>query len=309
MALPEEFIERFREIYPEDADALLGTFDERKYVTFRINPLKTDRESALKKLLEAGVNPQPVDWYEYAFKAEAKSRKILTHSDLFKNGEIYIQSLSSMLAPLALDPQPGETVLDLTASPGGKSLMIAALMHNRGRLSVVEPGKDRFFKLKANLERGGVAIARLYRTDGRGVGNKCPEMFDRVLLDAPCTTEAKFKTCDPESFAYWSGRKIKEMSRLQHRLMASAIKSLEPGGTLLYATCSFEPEENEAVVDKALKKEPALKVVPIHLPVQNIRRGFTAWRNKTYDPSLADTLRILPTDEMEGFYLAKLTRT
>ncbi len=309
MSLPEGFTKRFCEIYPDIAQKLLSTFDTPKRVSFRINPLKSDRESALKRVENLGVELSEVEWYDLAFTAEAKFKDILTHSDLFENGEIYIQSLSSMLAPYILSPKPGETVLDLTAAPGGKSLMMAAMMENRGWLSVVEPGKERFFRLKANLQRGGVSIAHYYMSDGRSVGSKCPAMFDRVLLDAPCTTEAKFKSYEKKSYAYWSERKIKEMSRLQNRLMVSAVKSLKPGGTLLYATCSFEPEENEAVVDRALKRFPELKLLPIDLPIKNFRTGFCSWKKKSFDPSLSKSVRILPNESMEGFFLAKLTLT
>lgn len=307
-ALPEAFIERFRAIYPEQSEALLETFDRPKPASFRINPLKTDIQSALQRLADEGIEAQPVPWYPYAFTAKPEDRKKLTRSPLFISGEIYIQSLSSMLAPLLLDAQPGETVLDLTAAPGGKSLMIAAQMRNSGWLSVVEPGRDRFFRLKANLERGGVTIGHYYMTDGRGVGRKCPEMFDRVLLDAPCSTEAKFRRLDPESFAYWSERKIREMAKLQQRLMAAAMQSLKPGGTLVYATCSFAPEENEAIIDKTLARFAQMHVEPIHLPIANQTRGLTAWRKKRYDVRVADAVRILPTDTMEGFFLCKMVK-
>ncbi len=307
MSLPEAFIKRFREIYPKHAEALLETFEKPKPVSFRVNPLKSDVKTALHLIEKMGIRPYPVEWYDHGFIVDSRFREILTHSGLFSNGEIYIQGLSSMVAPLVLEPKPGETVLDLAASPGGKSLMIAALMQNRGILSVVEPGKERFFRLKSNLERGAVTIAKFYMCDGRGVGNKCPSMFDRVLLDAPCSTEAKFRSYSKKSYAYWSERKIKEMSKLQTRLLLSAVKSLKPGGSLLYATCSFEPEENEAVVDKVLKKVPALKVSPLFIPVKNIHSGFTSWRNREFDPSLAKTVRILPSKYMDGFYLAKLT--
>jgi len=174
MALPEKFVERLREIYPEDAKSVLESFKAQEYLSFRINPLKTDRKRVLEELAKLGVRPESVEWYEYAFTTDAGMKNVLTRSDLFRKGEIYIQSLSSMLAPLALEPEPGETILDLAAAPGGKSLMIAAMMQNRGWLSVVEPGKDRFFRLKANLELGGVTIAHYYMTDGRSVGAKCP---------------------------------------------------------------------------------------------------------------------------------------
>ncbi|WP_353662243.1 RsmB/NOP family class I SAM-dependent RNA methyltransferase [Hydrogenimonas sp. SS33] len=307
-ALPESFVERFRAIYPEEADRLLETFGHPKPVSFRVNPLKTTVDAVLTTLQEAGLAPEPVPWYAHAFTLPAKDRDALTHSPLFASGDIYIQSLSSMLAPLMLSPKPGETVLDLTAAPGGKSLMMAAQMQNEGLLSVVEPGRDRFFRLKANLERGGVAIARFFMRDGRGVGNKTPERFDKVLLDAPCSTEAKFKSYDPKTYAYWSERKIKEMARLQQRLLASAVKALKPGGTLLYATCAFAPEENEAVIDKALSRHEDLTLLEMSLPVENYRCGLTSWRKKRFHPDLSKTMRILPTERMDGFYLALLRK-
>ena len=132
MYLPEKFVERLHEIYPQDAKRVIGTFNRKKEVSFRINPLKADPQAVLKKLRDMGVEPEPVEWYRYAYSTDAKFKEILSRSELFENGEIYIQSLSSMLAPLVLAPGPDETVLDLTASPGGKSLMIAAMMQNSG---------------------------------------------------------------------------------------------------------------------------------------------------------------------------------
>ncbi len=308
MALPERFVERFREIHPDDADTLLKTFERPRKTAFRINPIKISVEEALERLRAEGFEPEPVGWYPYAFTLPPEARPRLARTELFNEGAIYIQSLSSMLAPLVLEPKPGETVLDLAAAPGGKSLMIAAMMENDGWLSVVEPGKDRFFRLKANLECGGVTIAHYYMTDGRAVGNKTPERFDRVLLDAPCSTESKFRADDPETYAYWSERKIKEMAKLQQRLLASAVKALKPGGTLLYATCSFAPEENEAVVDKALRRHPELCIQPLDLPVENVRPGLTEWRGKSFHPDIVHTVRVLPNERMDGFYLCKFTK-
>ncbi len=308
MALPSEFVERFKAIYPDDADGLLPLFDAPKPLSFRINPLKIDPEEALRRLKEAGFLPKSVDWYDLAFTLPPEDRDRLVRSPLFERGEIYIQSLSSMLAPLALQPRPGEAVLDLAAAPGGKTLMMAALMRNEGLLSAVEPGRDRFFRLKANLDRGGVTIAKCYMTDGRGVGRKTPERFDKVMLDAPCSTEAKFRSFDPETTRYWSLKKVKEMAKLQTRLLFSAYQALKPGGTLLYATCSFAPEENEAVVDKLLKKEPNAAVKPLNLPIDNQTPGLTTWGKKRFDKNLAQCVRVLPNQVMEGFFLAKIVK-
>ena len=148
-----------------------------------------------------------------------------------------------MLATLVLDPQPGEDVLDLAAASGGKTLHIAAKMRNEGKLSAVGPVRGQSFKLQTNLKRYGSEITRTYMTNGRTVGKKTPERFDRVLLDAPCSDESRIHQDDPESWQHWKLRKIKEQARKQYGLIRSASAALKPGGTLLYCTCSFAPEK------------------------------------------------------------------
>jgi 16S rRNA (cytosine1407-C5)-methyltransferase len=227
---------------------------------------------------------------------------------LFNEGRIYIQGLSSQLAAIILDPRPGETVLDLAAAPGGKTLHIAALMHNEGQLSAVEPVKHRFFKLKANLERGDASMVKTYLRDGREVGNKVPERFDRVLLDAPCSSEARIRSGRPETWAHWSEKKIKEVARKQKRLLISAIRALKPGGTLLYSTCSFAPEENELVIQDALRRYPEMKVIPADIPVDNVQQGLSEWAGKSLNPEVKKCTRILPNQHMDGFFLCLLQK-
>lgn len=305
--LPPRFVERLEALFPPDLSArLLNTFREPKRCAFRINPLKSDASEVLPALHRLGIVPEPVSWYAEAFTVDASQKSLLTRNPLFEEGRIYIQNLSSMLAPLILAPRPKEQVLDLAAAPGGKTLLIAALMRNEGWISAVEPNKERFFRLKANLERGGVTIAHTYRSDGRGIGNKCPAMFDRVLLDAPCSTEVKFKEAVPQTYAYWSEKKIIETAKLQKRLLLSAVKSLKPNGTLLYATCSFAPEENEMVIDWLLRKEPSMQLEPVDLPVENLQPAVTAWKKWKASADMAPCIRILPDERMDGFFLAKL---
>jgi len=309
--LPDEFTERLRRLFPPEITArILPTFSQRKTTTFRVNPLKSDAESLRRELESLGLSIEEVAWLPGAFRLrDPDQRRALTESDAFYEGRLYIQNLSSMLAPLILEPRPGEQVLDLAAAPGGKTLMMAGMMENRGWISAVEPVKDRFHRLKRNLDSAGAAIVHTYMKDGRGVGRTCPAMFDRVLLDAPCSSEAKFSTLDPKSYAYWSPRKVKESQRLQKRLILSAWESLRPGGRLLYSTCSFSPEENEAVVDHLLRKAPGAKLLPIELPIDNQLEGLTRWEKKRYDPSLLQSRRILPTEEMDGFFLALIEKT
>jgi NOL1/NOP2/sun family putative RNA methylase len=275
--------------------AAMRTFSIEKPTTFWINPL---REGTREEL--AAFTREPVGWID-AYVVPPDMRRGLTETAAFREGRIYVQSLSSMLAPLALDPQPGEEVLDLAAAPGGKTLRIAALMQNRGRIAAVEPIKDRFFRLRANLERCGVTIARTYRKDGRTIGAKVPGRFDRVLLDAPCSSEARVSALDPSSYAHWSPRKIREAARKQRGLVLSAFDALKPGGALVYCTCSFAPEENEDVVLHLLERRPSAELSPLAVPIENV---VPALARSTAE--LPYALRVLPTPTMDGFFLARV---
>ena len=307
--LPVEFTERLRRLLPpERYEEILETFHRPKSTTFRVNPIKNDAETLRKELEASGLHPEPIPRLPGAFRLPPEERRALTEHDAFYEGRLYIQNLSSMLAPMILDPQPGERILDLAAAPGGKTLMMAGMMENRGWISAVEPVKDRFHKLRANIARAGATIVHTYMKDGRGVGRTVPESFDRVLLDAPCSSEAKFTTLKPKSYAFWSLRKIKESQKLQKRLILSAWESLKPGGRLLYSTCSFAPEENEAVVDYLLAKREDARLLPVELPIGDTMEGVIRWEKKRYDETLRLSRRVLPTEEMDGFFLALLEK-
>lgn len=305
-ALPADFAAILDAVVPAPArERAYASFAVEKPVSFWINPLRASGDP-LAEL--APLDPAPVPWLEGAFTVAPEQRDALTRSSAFAEGRVYVQGLASLLAPLALDPQPGEEVLDLAAAPGGKTVRMAVMMEDRGRIGAVEPIKARFFKLRANLERCGVTIARTYRTDGRAVGRKTPERFARVLLDAPCSSEARFTLRDPESFAHWSPRKVRECARKQHGLIESAYEALEPGGALLYCTCSLSPEENELVVARLLERHADLDADELHLPIPNVAPGLTEWDGEPLDPRLSRAARVLPTETMDAFFLCCLTK-
>jgi NOL1/NOP2/sun family putative RNA methylase len=308
--LPELFVNRLRRIVPADRwDRCLASFAAEKPTAFRVNVLKAAVAEVQDELERAGFRPRQVDWLEGAFLVDPAERRRLTETAAVAEGRIYIQNLSSMVATMVLAPQPGEHVLDLAAAPGSKTLQMAAMMQNRGRIAAVDVVRTRMFKLRANLRRAGVTIAKTYLTDGRTVGRKTPERFDRVLLDAPCSSEARFRQRDPGSWRHWGLRKIRESARKQKGLLRSALMSLKPGGTLLYCTCSFAPEENERIVHGVLvQMHEAVEIEPIGLPLANVEPGLTHWDGEDLHPDLAGTVRILPDQEMDGFYLSKLAK-
>ena len=309
--LPDAFLERLRRIIPPDRyDDVLRTFAEPPATGFRVNTLRAATEAVVEELEALRLNLHRVDWNADAFWVAPDERARLLASDAYAGQRLYVQNLASMIPPLVLDPQPGERVLDLGAAPGSKTLQLACRMNNTGEIAAVEVVKRRFFKLRANLEAQGATNVRPFLRDGATVWRHRPEYFDRVLLDAPCSTEGRFRTDDPATYAYWSPRKIKEMARKQHRLLYSAAKSLRVGGVLVYSTCTFAPEENEAVLDKTLRKfGDALRLEPLDLGLENMQPALFEWQGKSFKHDLSFACRLLPTPTMEAFFVAKIRRT
>ena len=314
VALPAEFVERLRHIVPDDQwNSVLASFSEKKPAVLRINSILTPADDLIEKLQQEGFTVQQLDWKPDVILVPRAQRRQILNSTWYKKGQLYSQNLSSQLAPLVLNPQPGEEILDLCAAPGGKTLQMACMMADTGRIAAVEKSKARFFKMKANLKHQQVSCVDIYLTDGAGVWRKTPERFDRVLLDAPCSSESRFRTYKPKSYEHWTQKKIKEMAKKQKILIQSAVKCLKPGGMMVYSTCSFSPEENEAIIDFALKRfNGALQVQSIFPPMENSQPGLLRWQNKEFDPQVQNSLRILPNSVMDGFYLClikKLTST
>ena len=249
-----------------------------------------------------------------AYVVPADGRPALLASRPYADGHIYIQNVSSQLAPIALAPRVGDRVLDLCAAPGSKTGQISMMVGKEGEVTAVEKVRPRFYKLKANVYRQGATNVLPWMGNGAVYWRREPESFDRVLVDAPCSTEGRFRAHDPETTQYWSPRKIREMRSKQVKLLWAGIQALKPGGTLLYSTCTFAPEENEAVVAKMLGTfGDKIEVVDAGLPTsgpvaEQVTAGLTAWQGRDFPQALELTRRVLPNDVFEGFYVAKLTK-
>ena len=309
--LPDAFLDRLRSIVPpEEYDAVVTSFAAPQATGFRINTLRADEGDVLAALEVAGLHPHGVAGLPGAFWVEAAEPAALLASDEASNERIYVQNLASQLPPVLLDPQPGERVLDLCAAPGSKTRQLVCLMEDTGEVAAVEVVRGRFFKLRANLEAQGATSVKTFQRDGATVWRHRPEHFDRVLLDAPCSTEGRFRADEPETTHYWSARKIKEMASKQKKLLFSAIQSLRPGGTLVYSTCTFAPEENEAVLSRFLKKfEGAVEAVPAGLPEAfRTQPALAEWNGKSFHPGVQHARRVLPSDTAEAFFVAKLVK-
>ena len=302
MAKPtlEDLKKRLDEINP-DIFPLLSA--PKEYFSFRVNLNRNSVENVLKKLKEEGFDPKEVSWCGEAFVLPMDKRESLVKGSPYTNNEIYIQNLSSIFAAYSLDIKPHYWVLDLAAAPGGKSLIFS---QKAKKVSAVEPNRERFFRMKRNFKESFAKNIQTYNKDGRFVYKACPQFFDAVFLDAPCSSESHINI--KKGITWWSERRIYRFAKLQKQLIISAFESLKSGGEMIYATCTFAPEENEAVVDFLLKKYEDAKIVPISHNLDNTQSGLLSWRGEEYDASLKDTLRILPKGAFSGFYMAKIRK-
>jgi len=309
--LPAEFLRRLAEIVPRDRqERVLAAFGVVRRPAFRVNSLCAADEQVLSELAACGVEARPVSGLAHVYQVEPEQRSALVRSAAAASGRLYVQNLSSLLAAPALGVEPGMTVLDLAAAPGGKTLHLACLMNNTGTLSAVESNRSRLYRLRYNLRRHGVTCCRTYLRDGRAVGRWCPGRFDRVLLDAPCSGEARLRTTAGGRRPNWSETKIRQCAGKQRRLLASAIQACRPGGTVLYCTCSMAPEENEAVVADVLEHfAEHVEVESVPLPAEAQKAavpGLVHWRGRGFPAQLDRSVRILPDDDFDAFYMCRL---
>lgn len=317
---PVDFTERLAQTYSDqEAARILATMAAPKAIGLWENPLLLPAAGTgqgvaqLSQDLGVGEPVAVSAALAGCYSVSSEHREAVMHHELVTSGAIYPINPSSLFAATALAVQPGDEVLDLAAAPGGKSLVLAATLGrdgvSSGRLALVEPVKPRFYRLRANMDRCGVLQADYYQRDGRGVGMAVPERFDRVLLDAPCSSESRFHLDEPGSMTHWTLRKVRECARKQKSLLKSAFRALKPGGTLVYSTCSFAVEENERIVDGLLRREPSAELLSVDVVqdmAQRVRPGVTQWGKKTY--ACAAAVRVMPDELWDGFFLAKIVK-
>jgi NOL1/NOP2/sun family putative RNA methylase len=295
-------MERYREIIP-DFDAFLETLERPQPVTIRVNRLKATPEQVVDALRKRGFDVKPLPWNDWILQVEGEDSVAKTLEHWL--GWFYVQEASAATAVMALDPQPGERILDLCAAPGGKTTQMAELMSNTGLIVANDVTPKRLRALLANLSRIGIINTVVTQWDGRNYPDLGIE-FDKVLIDAPCSAEGRVRE-NPDLKQGADINFIRSISGTQKGLLRRALELVKPGGIVVYATCTFAPEENEAVIAYAMQKVPS-ELLPINLPVPHAP-GLNEWQGREFGEAMRLCVRIYPHHlDSGGLFLAKLRR-
>ena len=302
--LPKEFMKNLSEMFsPIVIDRIVAGMINDRYTTLRVNTIKYTALKFIQYCKEHNIKFERVIWYQDAFIIKNMKEKEIQKLDIYEKGYIYLQSLSSMIPPIVLNPKPKEKILDLTAAPGSKTTQLSALMENQGYILANELDKIRCERLKYNVDMQGAKIVEVVNGRGEKIGEKYQEMFDKVLLDAPCSGEGRFCARNVMSYRNWSLKTVKDLSKLQKKLIESAYKALKPNGIMVYSTCTLNKEENEFILNWAINNLQ-LKILDIEVDFQKALPEFS----EDLDVSINKSIRILPSKEMEGFFVAKLKK-
>ncbi len=271
----------------------------------RLNPLRGAPEATEAELRAAGIELEPIGWAAHTFHLRSDKAAVVA-LPAFAEGRLFLQNASSFVPPVALDPQPGERLLDVCAAPGGKAAHLAALVGNAAELHVNDALRaDKLAEVCALL---GVRTTELSRHPGQYIDKFVTGPFDRVLLDAQCGGEGMFDLRHPKALQFWSLARIHKYHHLQRSMLQAAWRLLRPGGTLVYRTCTFAPEETEGALSAFLRHRPEAAVVPIPLDLPGRRPAVLKWEGEAYAPALRDAVRLAPTEDFEGFFVCKLQK-
>jgi NOL1/NOP2/sun family putative RNA methylase len=302
MNLPQPFKDRYGPIV-DDPDAFytcLGNFLPK---SFRVNTLKSSPSEITEKFSGYGFKVSQMTWYDDAFLCD--SLEVNNTIEHFC-GMIYMQEIVSMLPPLMLrkELEKAKMVLDACAAPGSKTTQMAALMNNLGTIVANDVAYPRIRALKFNIEKTGTLNTVITNRDLRNF----PKMqFDAVLLDAPCSSEGTMRKSS-ELFSEWSENAVLSNASQQKQLILKAFELLAPGGAMVYSTCTFAPEENEAILQHLLDNTEA-EILPFSFEGLKTSKPVEEWQGQAFDPRIKNAIRIWPHhNDTGGFFLAKVTK-
>lgn len=293
MQLPAAFVEKYQKLLGDEASAFIAAITEGQVQKgFRINPLKP----AFKVMTDHyGPEKTPAPYAKWGYLGAVSGKSFLHQA-----GYLYSQEPSAMIVAQVADAQPGERVLDLCGAPGGKSTQLAGQMQNQGLLVSNEIFPKRAKILAENIERWGCTNALVTNHAPADLVPHFKGFFDRIVVDAPCSGEGMFRK-DEQAIAEWTAETPAQCQKRQQEILTSAVQMLRNGGELIYSTCTFAPEENEAVISWLVENYP-FEILPIE--IEGVSRGREKWGRV---PDLAKTVRLWPQHHQgEGHFVAKL---
>lgn len=297
--VPEFLIEMLNQQYGEKMTSkILEGYSQKRMVTFRVNTLKTSIEKVEEVLKNNNIEFEKVFWSDVAYIVKNVREDTLKELEIYKKGEIYLQSLSSMLPPIVLEPKENTDILDMCAAPGGKTTELASLTNNNANITACELNKIRIEKLKYNIEKQGAMSVYIMQEDSRRINDFFS--FDNILLDAPCSGSGTLNVEDVNLEKIFTKKLIEKSQKAQLELLNKAVKILKQGQEMVYSTCSILNVENEEIVNKILKNNK-VEIVPIE---------FEGKEKLPLLPTKIDgTLCVMPTELYEGFFIAKIKKS
>ena len=291
-------IEKLEKQYGKElTNRILEGYKIQRKTSFRINTLKSNKHEIEAVLKQNNLEFEKINYIENAYVLNSGTEKDLEVLQIYDEGKIYVQSLSSMLPPIILSPRENADILDMAAAPGGKTTQIAALVQNQANITACEMNHIRAEKLKYNVEKQGASSVYIMIEDARNIDDFFK--FDQILLDAPCSGSGTLNFNDSNLEKYFTEKLIEKSSKLQLALLKKAVNIIKKGEEIVYSTCSILEEENEKILQEILKNKN-LKIVPIELD------------KKAEIPLLPSkipgTICILPDQFFEGFFVAKIKK-
>lgn len=269
----------------------------RRPVTLRVNPLKSTREAVCASLEKAGIPFESVPWYEDAFILRDVREEAVQALPEYEAGCMYLQSLSSMMPPLVVNPQKNESILDMAAAPGGKTTQMAALSANTALITACEKNKIRAERLQFNLDRQGVKRVNVMCQDARQLSDLFK--FDKVLLDAPCTGSGTILIAEDEPERRMTPDWVAKTANTQKAMLKKALTLLSAGHEMVYSTCSILQEENEDVLRAVL---PGMKAEIVSIEHEFLQHA------PLLPVSIPGVVCVRPTELYEGFFVAKIRK-
>ncbi len=292
--LTNELIKQYGE---ETYNKIIEGYNQKRFTTLRVNTLKAKVSYICSALSENNIEYEKVSWNNEALIIKNANEIDIKELKIYKNGEIYLQSLSSMMPAIILEPKENEDILDMTAAPGGKTTQIASLTNNKANITACEMNSVRADRLKYNVEKQGATSVTVLKEDSRRLNDYFS--FDKILLDAPCSGSGTILLNNERTYKNFSENLVEKTIKSQKDLLKKAIKILKPGHELVYSTCSILKQENENIIKEIIEKGQA-EVMPIN---EEKLKDIPKLKS-----NIDGALTVCPNEYYEGFFVVKLRK-